>query len=703
MNAHAAIRPTPLTRRPGFRALICSLLCVAAIAGCGGSDDSPPATLVTPPAVQPPGAPVSATIGAAGATLAFTASGIASTLTFPAGSVPSDTNVTVTPLPPLAGEWARVQVTGPAGVLPAAAVWALQLPAGDAPAAGASGLDVSAGSTLPLPTRVDAAARRVSISVQAFGGIAANPALAVQQAAGGPVRALADGDSGTTLAAIRALPPAQMFAAVEETIRVHEREDRFATAFRAVTAVTAVQMAMEVGDATFAGQAAAMIDRLAADACARLNSAVAAATLVPVPQDFGADGLDGIRWRARAVEPIHYWHAIVRRLGGPACGADVAGALASLERAFAQASSSQLQTASDVVTFRKVTGPLGAAKELIARDAALGVPALGEQVRATTLEPTMPPLRVAAWDVSVNASTHDHYRDVFRIYGIDTPMAEDVQQARTRLQVVSRESGGQELGRALGGGTGRGQAVTVITVPARAGGTLELTGPIDVLHCPSPANERLVVEFENATVINRASIATKLLDGTESLNVSPLLVAAGIDTATEGTHTLRIKRVGSTCNAALGLSDAVLVQVRLDFLAGKAPPPSRITGRLFTGRMTEFYMPFDSGCSASCLERSPFPDRCPVIGYYDTTLTATGDPSRYSVTLRWKHSQAPADAPTLEDVFAGPGSPTSLNANWSSGMYLRNSQMQFSVDSAGALRGTIRYQCHLLAMDLLGP
>jgi hypothetical protein len=247
-------------------------------------------------------------------------------------------------------------------------------------------------------------------------------------------------------------------------------------------------------------------------------------------------------------------------------------------------------------------------------------------------------------------------------------------------------------------------SIKEITVPARVGGRVDLTGPIAVLACPDAARERLVITFEGVTVLDRASAGAELLAATQSFATSSLLAAAGIAPTTEGTHVLEVRRVGSSCNAAFGTGDAVLMRIRLDFLAGKPPPPSRITGKTFSGTMVEYYMPYDSGCSTSCLERNPGGDRCPVAGHWVTTLAATGDPSAYVATVRRRHSDSPPDAPLLEDVFAGAGTAQSFGGSWRSGLYFPpTSTMNFSVNESGALTGTIRYQCHLLEMSLAAP
>jgi hypothetical protein len=116
-----------------------------------------------------------------------------------------------------------------------------------------------------------------------------------------------------------------------------------------------------------------------------------------------------------------------------------------------------------------------------------------------------------------------------------------------------------------GAGATPNETVRELSVATRAGAQVTLAGPIDVLSCPNAAQERLVVDFEGATVLDRASVGARLLDGTLVFEVDALLAAANIRAVDARRHRLRVKRTGSTCNTAFGTADAVLVTVTLDF------------------------------------------------------------------------------------------------------------------------------------------
>ena len=543
------------------------LLLLASCGGDSGDGGAPPGPSA-PPATPAPGTPVSATIGATGGSLSFSASGVPSTLTVPAGVLLADTQITVTPVAPQAGEWARIRIDGPTRVVEQPLTWTLQLPATDAPVPGAAGVLVTVLPGMPLPTRIESGSTRLTIAIQQFGDDAARTTAA---AAGGArqVHALSTGAPPPEVAAVRALPPAQMFAAMEEAVRAHEREQRFATAFTAGVAITAVQMEIEVRDTTFGAQAAALVGRLGADACARLRSTIAAALLIPAPQDFGTDGVEGVRWRARAVEPIHYWQSVVTRLGvAPCSGVDVPASLAQIEGDFVARGRDQLGGVRDVLTFRKVAGPTAAARSLIDQDRVLGQPALAQQVRAAAVQPLETPLRVTAWDASANGTTHDHYRQVLAIYGLASFWADDLQLVGTSLHVTSFAD---SIGVTVMDQTTFGRQDTpeaslrTGTMSSRPGGKLRVQGPIEVLKCPAAASETLQIDFAGQTVLTRPSAGDKLLEGTLEFDVDTLLRGAGVDPAQATQHALRVKRVGSTCNAAFGVGDAIVTEITLDF------------------------------------------------------------------------------------------------------------------------------------------
>ncbi len=671
------------------------------LAGCGGGGNSSPAVEEPPPAASA-GDPVVATVDGGGSKVAFSASGVAGTLEVPEGTFAEPTTLTITPLAPATGEWLRLRIAGPRGVLTRPLTMTLTLPAGSVPAASAAGVWRDGAQTVPLQTRVDVAARTIVLTLQQFADAA--PAQRAQAMAA-KHRLAEAAPLETEIAALRTLSRAELYGVVEETIRVHEREQQFATAFKATAALTTVQMVLETDGGTPDPLGVGLLSDLKRIACANLAGAVGAATLVEVPA-FGGGGLAVAQWRARQIEPVHYWQAIVARLGdGPCAGVDVDGALVAVEQRYRSAVETRLGGSRDGVTIAEVAPGLARAAALVGQDRLLGVPAQGEVVQQETLQPLTAPLRATAWDASANGTTHDHYRDVLRIYGLYSAFGGDLQMVGTSLYVGAYEggSGSAAMGSgSAGGGAGPNETRTATTVPARAGGSVELKGPITVLHCPAAATETLVVEFEGVKVLERASVGDSLLDGTLTFDVSTLLAAAAIDPATRGLHTLQLKRVGSSCNAALGATDAVLVRVTLDFAAGQPPEPSKITGKRFAGSVVEYYMPYDNPeCSRTCLERNPGSDRCPVSASFVGEITVTGDPRAYSATYRWRITDPP-EAPWLEAVFAGSGTANSFGGSYLPPGSPSVQSLYFSVDESGRLVGQSTWRCHLQEITLTG-
>lgn len=685
----------PAVRRAARRLAALGAGLALALAGCGGSA---PGDADPPPASA--GDPVVATVDGGGASVAFRASGADGTLVVPEGTVAQPTTLTITPLAPAAGEWLRVRVAGLHGVLAEPLTMMLTLPAGSVPSPDAAGVWRDGAQTVPLQTRVDPAARTIVLVLQQFADDA--PAQRAQ-ARRGTTDAAAD---ATEIAALRTLSRSELYGVVEETVRVHEREQQFATAFKATAALTVLQMALETDGGTPDPLGLGLLADLKRIACANLASAVAASALTELPA-FAGGGLEVAQWRARLIEPVHYWQAIVTRLGdGPCAGFDVDAALRAAEQRFRGAVETRLGGSRDAVTIGEVAPGLARAATLVGQDRLLGVPALGDAVQQETLQPVVAPLRATAWDASANGTTHDHYRDVLRIYGLASAFGSDLQMVGTSLSVGAYEGGSGSAGLgsgSAGGGAAPAEARTSTTVPARAGGSVELKGPIAALHCPAAASETLVVEFEGVKVLERASVGDRLLDGTLTFDVSALLAAAAIDPATRGLHTLLLRRVGSSCNAALGVADAELVRVALDFAAGQPPEPSKITGKLFSGSVVEYYMPYSSPeCSRTCLEANPGADRCPINASWVGEITVTGDPRAYTTNYRWRVTDPP-DAPWSEGVFAGSGTASSFSGSYAPPGSSTVLGLSFSVNESGRLFGQARWLCHLQEITLAAP
>lgn len=571
MNAHAAIRRTPLPRRPGFHALICSLLLVAAIAGCGGGDDGPAPTTATPPAVQPPGTPVSATIGAAGGELAFTASGIGGTLRFPAGTLAGDTVVTVTPLAPATGEWARVRIDGPVGVLDEPATLTLRLT--DAVGRMAAGVRIDGTGQLPLPTRASADRRELAISVQAFADPA--PATAPVRAQSTPVTALAASAPPPVIGAQRDLSAQITLDALRRSIEAHEREVSVHTGLDANLAAAAVRQMINGNDPAEARLALQEIATATDKACTQLRVTLLAAQSATVPADLNArDETESRQWIFQVLAPALYWQAVVMKLGGDPCAnADVYGVLnAKLAEllAWVQAKTTARHDADGT---GRIVAPVPQMASLARHARILDAPPLETRLVSGFVEPAMLPLRAITW--AADAPTQAHYLLVLslvqdRYVGLYVgPFRDDAQMVRTRVQAQSRSTAGgttEILDQATGGGGATpNQTLRDLTLAARAGAQVTVAGPIDVLSCPAAAQERLVIEFEGAVVLDRPSAGARLLEGNVVFEVDALLAAANIRAVDARRHRLLVKRVGSTCNTAFGSTDTVLVTITLDF------------------------------------------------------------------------------------------------------------------------------------------
>lgn len=556
---------------PSARRGLLGLVVIASglLAACGGGGGDPADGPASPPVQAAPlGNPVTATVGAAGGTVAFAASGVVATLSFPAGGLESDTAVTVTPLAPAADEWARVQIDGPAGVLETPATLTLHLP--EAPGAEAAGVRVEALGVLPLPTTTAGAdGRSLVIELQDFGADAAAPA-----SASGRMHALAARPLASTppapppVAARKALTPQERLDALRISIERHKLEPSVRSALRANMAIANVLRLL--ADPKYAADALREIAQASDKACTALRNALAVAEFFPVPANMNAsDPNESQRIIFNVIGPVLYWEAVVTQLGGDPCkDADVDAVLNGKLAGLLNWVKAKKATQQDATGFGQIVKPPAQAAQLASHARILKAPQLERIVNTAFVEPAMAPLRSIAWDASNAGTTHDHYRQVFALYGLGTPLADDVQLVGTALQVGSYSDAAakQVEGQATMGRKATPESsIKAWTVSAKSGGKVSLEGPIQVLKCPLPASERLVVEFEGAEVLSQASSGDLLLQGTLSFEINRLLNAAGIQPANATQHVLRLWRKGSGCNASFGLGDATVAEITLDF------------------------------------------------------------------------------------------------------------------------------------------
>ncbi len=557
------------------RALVAAWLAGLSACGGGGGDDAGGGT----PPPQALGAPVSATVGAAGGELAFTASGVAGRLAFPAGSLASDATITVTPVAPAEGEWARVDVSGLSGVLEQPAMLTLTLPAGSTldPAAGVTQAG-SEGDSM-LPATLDSASRTVTVAVQRFGSAGEVKAAL---AAGRGARPLAAGaNPGALILNQRLLVQLRVINA-EARLRQLQRIGDFSATLELSMSIAALLQSSGLDG--YEAQARPWLDRAGASACEELRLAIERALSTPAPAELDLQGRIANAYVTRMSAPVVYWANVAAKLGVSCAGLDPQVAIRQAHERLLALVAATLRARQDIASLKGAVGEAAAAKALSQQGAALsavghaapqqGGPAavLGAQIRSEVMVPTLEPLRAAHWRAGSVEATQDAYRHSLAVYGGASPLADDLQLVGTTLQVGSYGdlAATQEEGRSTLGRQATPQAsVRSATVAARAGGTVHVEGPIQVLKCPAAADERLVVTFEGTEVLSRPSSGDLLLQGRLEFEVDRLLGAAGIQAGNATQHVLRVWRKASGCNAVFGVGDAVVADVTLDFKAAR--------------------------------------------------------------------------------------------------------------------------------------
>jgi hypothetical protein len=573
----------------------------AAMAGCSsGSGDDPVAP--PPPVVQPPPPPlppvgtvVSQTIGAAGGTMNAVSSDVAVTLTVPANAVDGNVVFTITPVAPAPGERMRLRIS-PSGVQFAAPVQvSFTWPTGAAPTAEAAVFAVNGTQSVMLATTVDVPARRASAS---FTYLPVDPAAVGGASTHKMEQQAAPGDSGSL-----SLDDQQN---VEERVQNAQRildaliaEGNHEQAVRLQLAIAA--LLQSTGLDGFEARARPWLEGAKTSACRVLSDVLATG------QNATIDAYGDYQ---RYAEPIVNWASIAQSLGGPACaGADtnvVANTLnALIERELERVQNRELAPtnkagglasrahAIDVVNMRRAWSAVASTIQVAERASVLAYPNLVAETQQRFLAPLNPRLQASAIELSrgddagkqntfaegIAAHRRTMIPNPTRVFL--APIARLTTNAQyaltninlaTRARIVPMSKGGDAQPQAMsattlrvGGGSGPDQEVTTGTMQIDADGSVELAGEIAVLHCPTPASERLVVEFEGHVVSNTNAVGNRHLGSALTLEASTLLAAANIRPEDARQHPLTIRRVGSTCNEAFADGDRTLATITLDF------------------------------------------------------------------------------------------------------------------------------------------
>lgn len=597
---------------PRLPRLLGTWLLAAALAlpGCGGGD-TPPDSGPPPVEVAPVGPPVTQTVGAAGGTVLATASGVKVSLSIPDGALAADTTVSITPLAPAAGDVVSVKLA-PGGIYFAKPVTVvLEYPAGNVPAAKASLRQRLGTADSYLVTTVDTTARTLSARLTTFGG-AALDALALPAAAGASastgraralhVQALADpvppGDA--TLSASSSTTAAEMVASARRQVTIMEIEGDFVSAYALQASMAS--LIMRRGDVDFPVDAMTFLGEAHDTACRAVSDAINNARTAPITRlaDFKPlrQKLGGW-WRITEMTDID-------RAGCPALtpavtiGTFMDAALALTEREIdfqklrlpavrtpneikepseavkearrAKRDLEALQAAADLLELPPVLqqGPGRAQATQAGALAAGGAATYAGILQTNLLDPLVIPAREAAWTVAKGSQSLAQYPTVIDAFGGVPVLAQDVQFVRTRVEVRINSAGGDEASRSvLGFDTVPDQPADPKrsdTLTVNKSGTVAISGNIANLECASAGDETLKVTFDDAEVATVSAGGGNLLAGAlNSFTPARLLQAAGLPPEDTGNHTLRVRRSGSPCAAALGITDDLLATVTLSF------------------------------------------------------------------------------------------------------------------------------------------
>jgi hypothetical protein len=528
-----------------------ALATLSLVAACGGSDDAAPA---------PPGPPTTQSVDATGGKIVLGASGIKTTLDIPAGALGVATSITVTPVAPLAGESARVNVA-PSNLRFAQPVTVtFELPAGRTPNKAAALVQRLNGRSLIRASTIDVAARTVTAQVDVLGQFTHSSAASARVLARAHALAASAPDTppdGTLSLQDQADVAARVAEAQAELVDL-QVDQSFERAI--VLKLSIAELLQSTGLDGYVAQAEPWLESAKISACAAFSQASQRAS-AQVITNLGDYDLFG--------RGVLYWYAVAQALGGDPCpGPSADAVMQSMLSQLAAYLTGKVATPQPAAAFPPIADELKADVELGRQATTLGVAGVEAHTDSVLVQPVVQPLRNAAFGTAVQSRDQQAYVPLVGALPAVSQLARDAQFVDTSFTMVSKSATGAVIDTVtLGRGDAPGSEVAAATLRADVAGSIELSGDVAVLHCPDAAAELLKTRFETIDVDGVASLGEALLGAGQTLShgLPALLAAAGLFPANATQAIFTIRRADSTCAAALGITDDLLATVTLDF------------------------------------------------------------------------------------------------------------------------------------------
>jgi hypothetical protein len=553
------------------------------VGGCsgGGSSSSGPPVGATP---------VQATVTPSGGTVQAESDDTTFKLTIPAGAVRENVTLTLTPVTPESGAWARLQVA-PAGVQFFEPV-TLTITTPQAQSGLLAGIYLgSAGNSLSLPTTVNAATGTVAATTLVLGPSRLGQAKPIALGVNGEEAA---GESD--FINVGALDCANELSVLAARIEYAENFVFSAnpSAYELIQQYKAMQAACANPNPTEAQQMEQETTEIKDKACTAQTNTLDAVNLFPVQSE----------------EDLY--EQVARLLGSQAslvltdaeCGSP-----GSTETGVTKAVDDYIDAYDQRLSSPNFGGGTwlglrGEVKSIIKLHDAAGMLLLEDQKQTvidTLLKPAMDKLRARAYQLcrednpaEGNQSYLADVKSGGQVFGVPIPflafdffgktlvpagLANDIQYCASDLTIEAYDGVDllEDQTLVLGGGDTPGTHVTqgTIEVPV-AEGALSLEGIIRPLRCATPnsvtayEDSTLVFKFNGVTVqtlphSNGDFLPTNALD----VNVSELYTAVGLNSSSPGAYVLEIMRQGTGCNGLYG--DATFKLFEVTVVSGGAP------------------------------------------------------------------------------------------------------------------------------------